>query len=407
VTRRAGATVAAVLVSTAMGVLGVLPPVQAAVPDPDSRQPAPAPRAVVFVGHGYGHGHGMSQHGAYGAAEQGLTTAQILGFYYPGTVPAAVRGRVRVLITSNSTTDLVVSPTSGLSVRDRGDRTTYPLPEIAGATRWRLTVAEGRTVAEYLTDQWTRWLPDGKAGFVGDGQFQATGPLTLWTPAGAKTYRGKLRAASPTPGSDKRSTVNVLSMDDYLKGVIPHEMPPTWHAEAVKSQAVAARTYAAWSRAQNKKRYYQICDTTSCQVYGGMDAEHPLANAAVASTARQILTHDGKPAFTQFSSSSGGWTAAGSVPYLPAQEDPYDGHAANPVHTWAVTVDVGRLERAYPAIGELRRIRVTNRDGNGEWLGRARTIQLDGTQADRTITGDSFRWAFGLRSTWFTIDQPS
>ncbi len=363
---------------------------------------------VVVRGHGYGHGHGMSQYGAYGAARQGLSADQIVGFYYPGTTPAQARGRIRVLLGSDTSDDVVVSPVAGLKVRDRGARTTYPLPTPDGVSRWRALVERGTPVLDYLVGStWTRWLPDGVPAFTGDLQFQAgRTPLTLWTPAGARVYRGKLRAASPTAGSTRRDTVNVLRLDDYVRGVLPAEMPPGWAPEAVKAQAIAARTYAVWSRAQNKKRYYQVCDTTACQVYGGAGAEHPLADAAVAATSRQVLTFDGAPAFTQFSSSSGGWTAAGSVPYLPAQADPYDAHEANPNNTWSVTLDVRRLERAYPALGELRRIRVTARDGNGEWSGRVMSLQLDGTRADRTLTGDSFRWAFGLRSTWFTIDQP-
>jgi stage II sporulation protein D len=167
---------------------------------------------------------------------------------------------------------------------------------------------------------------------------------------------------------------------------------------------VAARTYATWSRAQNLRRYYQICDTTSCQVYGGVDGEDARSNRAVAATRRQILTYGGKPAFTQFSSSSGGWTSAGSVPYLTAQPDPYDGWSGNPVHTWTTTIDAGRFERSYPSLGTLRRILVVNRDGNGDWQGRVNSVVLDGTRGDVTISGDSFRWAFGLRSNWFTID---
>jgi stage II sporulation protein D len=368
----------------------------------------PADDRIVVRGHGYGHGHGMSQYGAYGAARQGLTADQIVGFYYPGTTPRLVGGRTRVLVTADTTDDVVVSPVAGLAVRDRGARATYPLPVVDGATRWRLNVVGGAPVVEHrVGGTWRSWRPDGVAAFTGDLQFQARGQLlTLWTPAGQRTYRGKLRAASPSAGSTARDTVNVVGLDDYVKGVIADEMPASWHPEAVRAQAIAARTYAAWSRAENRKRYYQICDTTSCQVYGGVAAEHPAASAAVTATAGQVLTFEGTPAFTQFSSSSGGWTSAGSVPYLPAQADPYDAHDANPMNTWAVTVDVSRLEKAYPAIGDLRRIRVTARDGNGEWFGRVISLQLDGTRADRTISGDSFRWAFGLRSTWFAIDQP-
>ena len=401
--------------SSAAGVVGVVTALlvgavgsQAPAVTVDQSYWIPAGDQVVVRGHGYGHGHGMSQYGAYGAARQGLTAGQIVGFYYPGTTATTVGGRIRVLITADTTDDVVVSPVAGLAVRDRGARATYALPAKDGVTRWRLAVAGGSPVVQYLAGRsWQTWLPDGVASYQGDLQLQAKGqPLTLWTPSGSRVYRGKLRAASPSAGSTERDTVNVLRLDEYLQGVIADEMPASWHPEAVKAQAIAARTYAAWSRAENRQRYYQICDTTSCQVYGGVAAEHPLASAAVAATAGTILTFDGKPAFTQFSSSSGGWTSAGSVPYLPAQADPYDAHDANPMNTWSVTVDVGRLEKAYPAIGQLRRIRVTARDGHGEWYGRVLSLQLDGTKADRTISGDSFRWAFGLRSTWFAIDQP-
>ncbi|MGZ5417500.1 MAG: SpoIID/LytB domain-containing protein [Nocardioides sp.] len=364
----------------------------------------PVDKRIVVHGHGFGHGHGMSQYGAYGAALQGLTHKQILDFYYPGTSWSQVKGKVRVLITADSTADLVVSPAPGLTLRDRGDGATYELPDLEGVKRWRLNVQDGRTVVGYLTDKWNRFAPGDKETLTGDGEFFADGALTLWTPAGSRSYRGVLRAASPSSGSRDRDTVNVLSMDNYVKGVIPAEMPASWATEAVKAQAVAARTYASWSRAQNASRYYQICDTTSCQVYGGVGGEDPRANAAVTATAKQVLTYDGKPAFTQFSASSGGWTSAGSVPYLPAKADPYDGHERNPVHEWETTVDAGRLEKAYPAIGTLRRIRVVERDGNGDWRGRVWDIVLDGSKADRTMSGDSFRWMFGLRSSWFTIE---
>jgi len=406
--RTATTVVLATVVTCAAAVTVVVgpwgPAASSAAVSTDQSYRVPADKRIVVRGHGYGHGHGMSQYGAYGAARQGLTHQQILDFYYPGTSWAKVSGKVRVLITSDTTRDVVVSPVAGLAVRDLGTGTTYPLPSLDGVKRWRLDVEDGTAVVEHLTDRWRRWTPEGLASLVGDGQFSAGGsPMTLWTPSGSRTYRGTLRAASPSTGSLERDTVNVLSMDNYVKGVIPYEMPASWHPEAVRAQAVAARTYASWSRAQTRTRYYQICDTTSCQVYGGVGGEDLRSNAAVVATKRQILTYGDEPAFTQFSSSSGGWTSAGSVPYLTAQLDPYDDHDANPVHDWSMTVDAGRLERAYPAIGALRTIRVVSRDGNGQWRGRVGSIVLDGSSADRTMTGDSFRWMFGLRSTWFTL----
>jgi SpoIID/LytB domain protein len=366
--------------------------------------PVPAGRSVVLEGHGFGHGHGMSQYGAQGAAKQGLTYRQIIDFYYPGTTWSEVTGGVRVLISADTTSDVVVKAVPGLRLTDIGSSTTYPLPVPRGVKRWRITVGAGnKSVVQYLTGSWHRWRPGGRAALVGDGQFGASTPLTLFTPSGARTYRGALRSASPVLGGKARDTVNVLSMDDYLRGVIPREMPASWQPEAVRAQAVAARTYATWSRDQYPTRYYQICDTSYCQVYGGQGAEDPRSNDAVTATANQILTYDDKPAFTQFSSSSGGWTSAGSVPYLTARADPYDDYTGNPVHAWSTDLGAARIERAYPALGTLTGIEVTRRDGNGDWKGRVWTLVLNGTKSDVTVSGDSFRARFGLRSAWFTI----
>jgi peptidoglycan hydrolase-like amidase len=93
------------------------------------------------------------------------------------------------------------------------------------------------------------------------------------------------------------------------------------------------------------------------------------------------------------------------MPYLTAKADPYDGVPTSSVHTWTTTLTAAAIQRKYPSLGTLRRIVITQRDGNGEWYGRVNSLQLDGSRADRTISGDSFRWLLGLRSTWFSIDQ--
>jgi SpoIID/LytB domain protein len=275
------------------------------------------------------------------------------------------------------------------------------LPDISGVTRWRLNVAGTKTVVDYFDGAWHRYQPGGNATLVGDGQFHADVPLTLWTPSGSRMYRGWLRAASPTPGSADRDTVNVVSMDDYVQGVIPGEMPTSWSMEALKAQAVAARTYGTWSRDDNADRWYQICDTSACQVYRGYSVEDARGNEAVADTRGQILTYGGAAAFSQFSSSSGGWTSAGGQPYLVAKADPYDNFSANPMHSWTVKLKASTIRAAYPSIGRLNRLHVTRRDGNGQWGGRVVTIVLDGTKRNITISGDTFRSRFGLRSSWF------
>jgi stage II sporulation protein D len=401
---RRGAVVALTAAMVAGTLGGALARTPAAAVSTDESYWIPADRQVTVTGHGYGHGHGMSQHGAQGAALQGLTYRQIVDFYYPGTGWSKVTGKVRVLITADTTDDVVVSPAPGLSVRDLAARTVHELPVRDEVSRWRLHVRDGQTVVQLYSDRWRPYKAAWAQQIAGDAEFFARGPLTLWMPSGARTYRGALRAASPSKGSSARDTVNVVTMDQYVRGVVPYEIPVSWHPEAVKAQAVAARTYATWSRSQNPSRHYQICDTTACQVYNGTRGEDPRSNTAVRATSREILTHGGKPAFTQFSASSGGWTAAGSAPYLVAQRDPYDGWSGNSVHTWRSVVNVSTLERRYPTIGTLRRIRVTSRDGNGDWRGRVNSLVLDGTSGTRTITGDDFRWAFGLRSRWFTIE---
>ena len=359
--------------------------------------PVPERATITIKGHGYGHGHGMSQYGAEGAASEGLKHRRILAFYYPGTKRDTAKGRVTVAISADTSDDLVVKARPGLTVRDtrRGERVRLP---DNGAGRWRVAVdGEGVNRVSYRTGgTWRPWRV-----LRGQGEFFAGGePITLFTPAGERAYRGRLRVGVV---DGDRVTVNELSLESYLKGVVPLEIPASWSREAVRAQAVAARTYAAYERAHPKTSAYQICDTTSCQVYGGFDAEHPASNRAIEATAGLILTHRGEPAFTQFSSSSGGWTAAGSKPYLPAQKDPYDGWAGNPVHSWTLKVDDRRIERAWPAIGDLRRIRVSKRDGNGAWGGRARSIVLRGTAGRVVVSGDTFRAVLGLRSTWVTF----
>lgn len=365
----------------------------------DQRFAVPADGTVTLAGHGYGHGHGMSQYGAEGAARQGKSWQQIVGFYYPGAELGTFRGKVRVLITADTTRDLVLSPRSRLRVVQSADWQGWALPD-NGATRWRLVVRRGLSSVQYLTDRWRlfRYLE-------GDGLFSAGGGrvLELHTPSGPRRYRGILMAARPSADSTDRDTVNVLPMQHYLKGVVPREMPASWSPAAVRAQSVAARTYGAYERRHRRAPHYHFCDTTSCQVYGGYDAEQPASNRAVVDTSGSILRHDRLPAMTQFHSSSGGWTSAGGQPYLPGQADPYDGWDGNANHDWRVRLDVRRFEAAWPALGSLREIRFVERDGNGQWHGRVEEMVLVGSNNTVRVSGTDARWKLGLKSTWFTV----
>ena len=400
--------VAAFAVATAGLLLPTLVPAPADAVRTKEVFTVPASGEFTVTGHGFGHGNGMSQYGARGAASKGLTAGQILGFYYPGTAVAKFSGSITVLITSDTTRDVQVRAQRGLSIRDRGTGKVRALPLRTGVTKWRLNVVGTRAVVGYFKHGWHPYKLGGKRYLVGDGEFVSKSHvLTLVTPKGDKVLRGSLRAASPTPGSTDRNTVNVVSLENYVRGVVPAEMPASWAPAAVQAQAIAARSYALFERAENLHRYYQLCDTTACQVYGGVGSEQPGSDEAVAATAGQYLTYNGVPAFTQFSASNGGWTSSGSFPYLPNKQDPYDGDplAKNPYSTWTKVVKAGTLEKRYPAMGALETITITAREqgGTGNTGTRVQTVVLTGANGTTTISGDDFRFLYGLRSTWFDL----
>ncbi len=356
---------------------------------------------LTIRGHGYGHGHGMSQYGAEGAALKGKNYRQIIGFYYPHTTWGTARGPIRVLISADTSTAVTVLPVRGLSVRGLVTRRTFTLPARHAIDRWRIVPGAGdrSVVQSHRAAGWKRWRV-----LRGDAEFFADAPMTLRLPYGSARYRGRLRSASP-PGAaaSTRDTVNVLKLDGYVRGVVPLEMPSSWSAQALRAQAVAARTYAAWSRAQNRGDYYHVCDTTSCQVYGGVSGEVASTNHAVKATSRRIVRYHGRAAFTQFSSSDGGWTSSGGLPYLPAKKDPYDGWSGNANHTWSTKLHASSIESAFSGIGQLTGIRIRQRTGQGDWGGRVVAMVLVGKQSKVSVSGDDFRLMFGLRSSWFAI----
>ncbi len=359
------------------------------------------PTSTIAVdGHGYGHGRGMSQYGSEGAARQGLTSAQIMDFYYPGTTAGSKTGQVRVRISADNDNNTIVVSRPGLKVRDLATKKKTLLPD-KGAAKWRLSAGAGtKSVVSFFKGRWVRWRT-----LKGDAELSAGGqPITLVTPHGKVAYRGALASRAPKPGKPKRRTVNRLPLDSYLKGVVPKETFTSWHPAALESQAIAARTYAAYEMTEPLSSIYQICDTTACQVYGGFSAEYSTTNAAVDATTGQVrLDADGRPAFTQFSSSNGGWSAAGSQPYLVAQQDPYDGWSGNTNSTWTLPLTAGNVEKNYPAIGTLTSIAIDSRDGNGEWGGRAAAMTLTGTAGSVQTTGEEFRTLVGLKSSWFVL----
>src|SRR5438067_1456910 len=131
---------------------------------------------------------------------------------------------------------------------------------------------------------------------------------------GSGQFHGTLEARR-TPGG--LTLINELSLDDYVAGIA--EVPPSWPMEALKAQAVAARTYALWEMQSGhwQKFGYDVCSTTDCQVYGGMNVLRLESGArwvaAVKATSNEVLLYDGRPALARYHSSSGGRTLNNEV----------------------------------------------------------------------------------------------
>jgi SpoIID/LytB domain protein len=363
----------------------------------------PATGDLKVVGHGFGHGRGMSQYGAQGAALAGRTATSILNFYYPGTTTAAVAGWMRVSISADTTSNVRVKPARGLRVRDLGDNAVWTLPGSSSVTQWSIEpYGDHSTRLMYFDASAQRWRVFGwRSIFKGMAQFEGSAPKALIMPKGStRLYRGVLRSADRTGAS--LDTINVLRLDDYVRGVVPREAITSWRPAALQAQAVAARTYSVAKRNAATKRDYDICDTIACQVYGGYSAEVASTNAAVAATAGKIRTYRGKPILAEFSSSNGGYTAAGPVAYQIAKADPYDGYSGNRNgnHTWTKTVSRAAAERAL-GVGTLKSIVVTKRTGLGQWGGRVLSVIVIGSAGSKTYTGDQVRRKLGLKSNWY------
>ena len=213
-----------------------------------------------------------------------------------------------------------------------------------------------------------------------------------------RSYRGTV--ALIKRGSGGRTINNVL-LEDYVRGVVPAEMPTSWAADAVRAQAVAARSYAVRLRDVGRYSGYDICDTTACQVYGGMGRETSNGNAAVRATAGTIVTYRGKVALTQFASSNGGYSARGDYPYLAAHRDPYDGVIKS--QAWTRVISATSISRAWPSVGTVKQLQITSRDGAGAWGGRVKTIKIIGTSRTATVSGTTFQHMFGMRSSLYMV----
>ncbi len=375
--------------------------------------------ALTFDGHGWGHGVGLCQWGARGRALAGQSAEQIISAYYQGsTIQKAVAPEtiIRVLLDTGRQVEAGEAP----RITARGGQ-------------WQVAISGASPIQAppdaYLelsrSDSGLRFAVKTAGGStLGDGALAA--PLVLrpleggtrftigYKPAGEvagrpgtyyDTYRGELVLLPTESGID---TINRLSLEDYLRGVVPAEMPASWPAEALKAQTLASRTYAVWQARSRAGERYDVDDTTRYQVYLGANAERDNVNQLIDATAGQVVMYNGRIAQTYFFSTCAGWTennedvwtSGQPLPYLRGIHDvdgngrPYDADA--PRFSWTTgALTATQLESILntdpaTAIGHLLSLDLTRRTPSGRLI----QITATGTAGSKTVAATTLMAIF-------------
>lgn len=216
------------------------------------------------------------------------------------------------------------------------------------------------------------------------------------------------------------NVINVVPIDDYVKGVLPYEMSPSWPLEALKAQAVCARTYALMQTKHYKSHKFDVCNTTDCQVYYGANNASAITDQAAEETRGVVLTYDGELASAFYYSSNGGasessenvWTTA--LPHLIGKEDPYEAMISIPGYTYTETYtfeqltqllqskgyDIGNVNAAYVSrttpTGNVVEITFTDTSG--------RSVRITGEKCRTVFSTSMFGKTQSVKSMRFTIN---
>lgn len=213
--------------------------------------------------------------------------------------------------------------------------------------------------------------------------------------------------------NDKLKVINVVPVEEYLRGVLPQEMPPEWNIEALKAQAVAARSFALRNRKRHINDGYDICATTHCQSYLGKAGERSSTNQAVVATRGEVLKYNGQLADTLFHTDSGGMTENSEnvwgtkIPYLRAAKEVYTN-----TQPWEKNITLDDLKivlnKHYQGVGDIKKIKLSpltvGKSASDRTIsGRVRYLEIAGNKGSRKITGNDFRNYLGLKSTLFQV----
>jgi SpoIID/LytB domain protein len=331
-----------------------------------------------FVGGGTEHGLGLSQYGAKGMSEAGKNYREILAHYYQGTKIGRINSNPQVRI--------------GLVLHGAG----YSLKIIAGAYQIhqfkisageRLQVSsnlislyrQGQLAKKFALEKTERILP-----------LKAESIIQLdYKSSYFNQYTGEIRLIK---NGQSLTTVNVLRLEEYLKGVVVAEVPHNWPKEAIKAQALAARSYAI--RHLKKTGSYDMDDSTAFQVYIG--AFHRARSThAVEETRGEVVTFAGQIIPTYYFSTSGGYTENNEniwggkpLPYLRGVESPWE--ESSPWWTWYTKkYSRGEISRLLASLscGQIKKLAIVNRGVSGRVL----AVKIVGSQGVRIISGAHFK----------------
>jgi SpoIID/LytB domain protein len=345
----------------------------------------PAEAGVTWVvhGRGFGHGVGMSQWGAYGFAKRGKGHRFILRHYYRGTSLGKLNGPriVRVLI-DVSPGDVGFGGATSACGRRLDPQRRYTAHRAAGSVRLRN--ARGQQLASC----------GAKLRAAGSGRISI----------GADAYRGALEVVPTESESGSLNAVNAIAVDQYVKGVIAAESPPSWPLAALRAQAIAARSFALTGSVGGNG--FDLYPDTRSQVYEGIAGETARTNLAADSTRSQVVRYGGQIAQTFFSACSGGHTESVQnvffgvpVPYLVGVPDPYDGEC--PLHDWTLRFSGSEISAKLGGYlrGQLEKVVVTKR-GTSPRIVQAR---LYGSGGVTSIRGDRLAYALGAYDRWMSF----
>jgi stage II sporulation protein D len=216
---------------------------------------------------------------------------------------------------------------------------------------------------------------------------------------GDRWYRGRTRLINQ---NGNILAINNVNLEDYLYSVVGAEAIPSWPLEALKAQAVAARTYALHERSKAQGKLFDVDTTTATQVYKGLDSEYSTTHQAVSATSGQIMTYNNAPILAVFHSSSGGYTEnvediwSQRLAYLRGVPD-YDQQA--PVFQWNTSISRSDLSQRIGGVGNIRSLvpeRTTPR-------GRVVSIRVVGDRGAKVVPGTTLRQSLNLRSTLFNV----